>query len=231
MPYAALGLGAPGPHKGKAARVKQVKAAQAKAIANKNRKLIESLKYIKENMPQPQFPGRSVGGDHEWPKKVALTGGRTLARTEVEDLTLRIITSRVNGKPVGIHAFAIRLKPFLPSSITLNPNWFDNQERLQDQAAQDAINDFRAWFADYMNVVESELLRFYLSDGDKMGKQYLTVLERLFRENWSPNFKLEAKSEVDAKVNGEVEHSGTVEHAVSFVFETVVPEGLDAKKG
>lgn len=230
MPYAQLKLGAPGPHKGKEARIKQMKDAQAKAVASKNRKLIESLKYIKENMPQPQFPGRSVGSDHEWPKKVALTGGRKLKRVEVEDLTLRIITSRCQGKPVGIHAFAIRLKPYLPSSITLNPNWFDTQDRIKDQDCQDAINDFREWFADYMNIVESELLRFYMSNGDKMGKQYLTVLERLFRENWSPNFKLEAKSEVEAKVNGEVEHSGTVEHAVSFVFETVVPEGDNAKK-
>lgn len=230
MPYAALRLGAPGPHKGKEARVKLMKDAQAKMVASKNRKLIESLKYIKENMPQPQFPGSSTSCDHEWPKKVALTGGRKLKAIEVEDLTLRIITSRCNGKPVGIHAFAKRLRPYLPPSVLLNPNWFDNQDRLQDQAAQDAINDFRAWFVDYMNIVESELLRFYMHKGEKFGKQYLTVLERLFRENWSPNFKLEAKSEVEAKVNGEVEHSGTVEHAVSFVFETVVPEGSDAKK-
>lgn len=203
-----------------------INAARAKHCAKQNRKLINSLKYISEHMPEPMFPGKTVGpANHVWPKVTALTGGRTLSREEVENLTLRLITAYECGRPMGIHAFAVRLKPFLPSSITLNPNWFDTEDRLQDEKAHEAIQCFREWYNEYMGNIESELLKYYMMHGEKFGKQYLTVLERRFRSNWAVNSVAYQTKVAIATESKPTEEEGTTEktNKVEFVFTTIDP--------
>lgn len=211
-------------------------AAQAKHCAKQNRKLVNSLRYIQANMPEPQFPGKTNGpAEHVWPKVTALTGGRTITRDQVEDLTLRLIAGNQSGRPTGIHSFVVRLRPFLPSSIVLNPNWFDWEDRYKDPKAHEAIAEFREWYEMYMSNLEAELLKYYMMHGEKFGKQYLTVLERRFRANWAVNSaayqaKFTMTTEDPNKPTTDSNEADIKSNKVEFVFTTVESqrEGADA---
>lgn len=201
-------------------------SAKQKHCDKCNRKLINSLKYISEHMPEPVFPGKTLASNgHVWPKVTALTGGRTLTHDEMEDLTLRLITGNIAGRPMGVHSFVVRLKPFLPSSITLNPNWFDYEDRLKDPKAHEAIAAFREWYEEYMGNIEAELLKYYMMHGDKFGKQYLTVLERRFRANWAvgstayqAKLTVNNSEQTEGSAEGEEKAKG---NKIEFIFTTV----------
>lgn len=201
-------------------KVKALMAKFTKQNADKaHRKAIVSLRYIRKYFPPPVMPGKnSCISTYKFPKVVGVTGGRTLTRFELEDITALALTSTQPANNDGVAIFARRIRKYLPDAILFSPEWFNNEKRIVDETVRQEVELTRIWFEDYMADLESIFTRFYLAIGERTGAQYLKVLERRFRKNWNvSSSNLSVKASMAETANEEEERIKNV----TFNFEVV----------
>lgn len=194
--------------------------------AKHHRKFIASVNYVMKHWPDPCTNLRSVyAKDCKLPRVVGLTGGKDLKAMDIFDFTMKMI---VNANPTradlnySVRTFLRSIKGYMPEGLCISDDWSNFKARRTDPEVLDTANKFEEWVTEYYNKIESQLLGFYMTIGDRSGAQYIKVLERRFRDHFAANLNVTSKSEVKAEVKEEVK--ATVDGSVNFNF-TVAESG------
>lgn len=214
---------------------KYPKKAQAAAIATKamaaknHRRFIYSARYLMKNMPKPVVTLRSAfANQHQWPAQPGLTKGRTISAQEVHELTIRMIVNAQQNRTdlqMSCQTFLKAVKPYLPPSLCLNSDWANFRSRnCSDPKVDEVAKDLEDFAKEYFVSIETQLASLYLTVGDKVGAQYLKILERRFRETWGTGTPSTVRFNATVgqnKTDVEEEEDKPKDTSVTFNFEVV----------
>lgn len=212
---------------------------KAAAIATKvnaekmHRKTIQSVNYIMKHWPMPCTNLRSIyARPCDLPKVVGLTTGRALSATDIYEFTMKIIASGQTRADLqySTQTFLRCVKPYMPDGLCINADWANSKSRKSNPEVLKALDDLEKWVEEYYAEIESQLLGFYLTIGERTGGQFMKVLERRFREHWNLNnggtrFEASASIKQDKEATDEPDDKP---NEVIFNFSVVQSENQEA---